>query len=295
MKKDRNEPIGRCYGTFSGRHSTMLSGPRIRMFSGRRHVGLAAAIALCMSLFGCRADTPQEPVDTPQKTKLLLYCGAGIRPAAAELAEEFGRQHDATVECDYAGSEVLISRIKLSKQGDLYMPGDVYYVEQAEEEGLVTSKKTACYFVPVILVKKGNPKNIRSLTDLARPGMKIGLGDPNACAIGRKCSKIFAKNKISEEDLNVAFRSLTVNELGNHVKLGMLDAAIVWDAVAAYFAGQAEVVPIPRDQNVISTVAVGVLNCSEHPGLSGQFVDFIASEQGKAIFQKHHFATTLPE
>ncbi len=253
-------------------------------------VGLLLAVATCLSLLGCNADSPQP-------TRLLLYCGAGIRPAAADLAEQFGREHGVSIECDYAGSEVLISRIKLTGQGDLYMPGDVYYVDQAEKEGLVASKTTACYFVPVILVQKGNPKNIHSLDDLLRPGIKVGLGDPKACAIGRKASKIFKKNGISEKDINrnVAYRSLTVNELGNHVKLGMLDAVIVWDAVAAYFADEADTVAIPTEKNVISTVAVGVLNCSAHREQAEEFAGFVASPEGKAIFQKHHFATKRPE
>ncbi len=245
---------------------------------------MAALIAVCL---GCRGETPPE-------TKLLLYCGAGIRPAAADLAEEYGRQHGVLVECDYAGSEVLLSRIKLSGQGDLYMPGDVHYVEIAEREGLISSQKTVCYFVPVILVQKGNPKDIRALSDLTRPDVTIGLGDPQACAIGRKSAKIFAKNGISEEKLNVQFRSLTVNELGNHVKLRMLDAVIVWDAVAAYFADDAETVPIARRQNVISTVAVGVLKSSQHPELAGKFIDFASSRRGREVFERHHYATALP-
>jgi len=225
---------------------------------------------------------------------LTLFCGAGIRPAAVELVEEFNKTSDRKIECDFAGSEILLSRIKLSGQGDLYMPGDVHYVEQAEEAGLMDAHSTACYFVPVILVQKGNPKKIQSLADLTRPELKIGLGDPKACAIGRKASRIFKKNDIDEEKLNVVFRSVTVNELGNHIKVGSLDAAIVWDAVAAYFPDDAEVVAIPTAENVISTVALGVLESSQHPETAARFVDFVTSEAGQKIFAKHNYTVEPP-
>ncbi len=257
-------------------------------FDSVSRCGQLALAALLIFSLGCRAEESRQ-------TRLLLYCGAGIRPAAAELAERFGRENGVLVECDYAGSEILLSRIKLSGQGDLYMPGDVHYVEMAQQQGLVASHKTACYFVPVILVPKDNPKNIRSLADLTRPEITVGLGDPQACAIGRKSTKILAKSDIAEDQLNVKFRSVTVNELGNHVKLGMLDAVIVWDAVAAYFADDTEVVPIPRPQNIISTVAVAALESSEHPELALQFLEFAASPRGREVFQKHHYATVLPE
>ena len=54
-------------------------------------------------------------------------------------------------------------------------------------------------------------------------------------------------------------------------------------------------VPIPREENVISTVAIGALSFSEHPELVQKFVEFVTSERGGAIFQKHHYATELPE
>jgi len=269
--------------SFSGRRHGQTT------FSGRRHGGLLAA-AMILSCIGCSPGAPQE-------TKLLLYCGAGLRPPVDQIAREFAKQYGIRIECDYAGSEVLLSRIKLSGRGELYMPGDVYYVDMAEDQGLIASQRDVCYFVPVIMVQKGNPKNIRTLADLSRPGIKIGLGDPKACSIGRKCSEIFAKNDISEEDIdkNVKYRSLTVNELGNHIKVGALDAVIVWDAVAACFPDEGEVVPIPAEQNVISTVAVGTLKSSSHPEQTARFVEFITSARGKEILAKYHYATALPE
>jgi len=263
--------------------------PRALSFSGRRYGGLLAA-AIILSCIGCSPGAPQE-------AKLLIYCGAGLRPPLEQIASEFAEQHGVKVECDYAGSEVLLSRIKLTGRGDLYMPGDGYYVDMAENEGLIASQQDVCYFVPVIMVQKGNPKNIRTLADLSRPGIKVGLGDPKACAIGRKCSKIFAKNKIAERDIdkNVKYRSLTVNELGNHIKVGALDAVIVWDAVAACFPDEGQVVPIPAEQNVISTVAIGTLKSSAHPEQTAKFVEFITSARGKEIFAKHHYTTALPE
>jgi len=250
------------------------------VLSGRPYAAPAVLATLILFSLGCGA------------RPLRLYCGAGIKPPVEELVEEFCRRHDVDIECDYAGSEVLISRIKLSGRGDLYMPGDVHYVELAEKEGLIASKKTVCYFVPVILVQKGNPKNIHTLEDFTRPDVNVGLGDPKACAIGRKCAKIFAKNNISEEDVNVKFRSPTVSILTDHIKIGSLDAVIVWDAVAAYALDEGEIVPIPREKNIISTVAIGALKSSQHPDIAEKLVAEMTSDRGREVFQKHHYATT---
>lgn len=251
---------------------------------------IAAVVILC----GCGVKSSEES-DSEAK-ELLLYCGAGIRPPVDELVEVFGRLYGVKVAIDYAGSEVLLSKIKLGRRGDLYMPGDSYYIEQAAGAGMILSQKTVCYFVPVILVQKGNPKNIRSLPDLLRSGLKLGLGDPNACAVGRKTLDVFAKNNISWTDVekNVAFLSMTVNELGMQIQARSLDAVIVWDAVARYYANYGDEVPIPIENNCVSTVDIGVLTFTKNKKLAEKFLEFAASGQGQAIFKKHLYRVEPP-
>ena len=233
----------------------------------------------------------------PAQGTLTLYCGAGIRPPVAEVVEAFTADTGVTVRCDYAGSGVLLTRLRARPQGDLYMPGDVHYVDLAAKHNLVRSKHGVCYFVPVILVRKGNPKNIRTLKDLTRAGVRLGLGRPEACAIGRLVEKIFDKNRIDRDAVqkNLVFSSLTVNELGLQVKAGKLDATIVWDAVAAYYPDAAEPVAIPASQNIISRVAIGVLRSAKDTDLAERFVAFLTGPRARAIFRKHHYTIDPPK
>ncbi|MHC4351087.1 MAG: molybdate ABC transporter substrate-binding protein [Planctomycetota bacterium] len=262
-----------------------------------RKLALVACAVAAAALVGCKGEEPEGSGSEP--AKLLLYCGAGIRPPVAQMAEAFEREQGVKVVVDYAGSEVLLSKIKLARKGDLYMPGDKHYVDQAEQEGMILSQQSACYFVPTILVRKGNPKNIGGLKDLTRDGVKLGLGDAKACAIGRKTKQIFAKNDIPWEEVekNLAFQSGTVNELGMQIEIGSLDAVIVWDAIASYYSEREHgtQVPIPPQKNVISTVNVGVLSFTENQPLAEKFVEFTVSEAGQAIFAEHKYRTEPPQ
>jgi molybdate transport system substrate-binding protein len=259
-----------------------------------RKLTFATIVVTAILLFGCKADKPEESGSAAKE--LLLYCGAGIRPPVQEIAEAFESEHGVKVVTDYAGSEVLLSKIKLTRRGDLYMPGDKHYVEQAAKEGMILSQQSVCYFVPTILVRKDNPKNIHSLRDLLADGLKLGLGDAKACAIGRKTKQIFAKNNIAWEDVekNVAFQSLTVNELGMQIQAGSLDAVIVWDAIARYYSKYGTDVPIPVEENVISTVNIGVLSFTKDRSLAEEFVKFAASSQGQSIFKQHNYRIDPP-
>jgi len=277
-----------------------LSSPGMVILNSRKgnnmkRLILAATLIAAILFTGCgRRESTEEQAE---EKELLLYCGAGIRPPVAELTEVFRHEHGVKVVTNYAGSETLLSTIRLIRSGDLYMPGDKHYVQQAAKEGMILSSKKVCYFVPTILVQKGNPKEIQSLEDLLKPGVKLGLGDVKACAIGRKTRQIFAKNNIpwNEVEKNLKFQSQTVNELGMQIQANSLDAVIVWDAIAHYYNRYGQEVPIPAKRNVISTVDIGILTFTKNRTLAEKFVEFTTSDRGQAIFKKHLYTVDAPE
>ena len=105
------------------------------------------------------------------------------------------------------------------------------------------------------------------------------------------------KNNIEWQDIeeNLVFPSLTVNELGMQIQAQALDAVIVWDAIARYYSDYGDEIPIPIENNVISTVDIGVLNFTKHKELAEKFVYFVTCEAGQRIFKKHNYSTEPPE
>ena len=249
------------------------------------------AAALCA---GCRDDP--APPERGDQLELLLFSGAGLQPPVEELLSDFTAAEGVTVTVDYAGSEVLFSKIKVGARGDLYLPGDRRYVDTAEDAGLVASRTSVCWFVPTILVQTGNPKAIRGLGDLLRPEVRLGLGDPRACAIGRISRELLQKNGVAWEAVkpSVRFQSVTVNELAVHVRTGSLDAAIVWDAVAHQYAQHTDTIEIPTESNILSTVDLAVLKTSRHKELAQRFADFVNSPHGRDILRRHGYRVEAP-
>jgi len=257
-------------------------------------LSVIVVIALALALIQLRRGGTKG--EKTQRT-LFLYSGGGLRLAVNECVDIFSGENDAKVECNYAGSGVLLNQVQVTKKGDLFMPGDAFYIDKVEPPEFIESKHKVCYFIPEILVRKGNPKNINSLKDLVKPGVRLGLGDPKACAIGRNSVQIFEKSNINMEDVkkNLVFNSLTVGELGVQIEVGKVDAVIVWDSTAAHYADSGDTIKIPKDRNVISSVAIALLGSSRNKELAGEFIDFVTSIRGQELFRKHHFSTELPE
>jgi molybdate transport system substrate-binding protein len=198
------------------------------------------------------------------------------------------------VDVDYAGSGVLITRAKGDPDADLFMPGDVWYVDRLEEvTGNVAERVQVSYLIPTIIVAKGNPKNVASLQDFARGDLKVALGNPQACQVGRLCVQIFANVGLDSASLN-AKESFTVNELGLWVQMNDVDAAIVWDAVAQSIRESVEIVEIPKGVNEISTVVCARLRSASHPKEAQRFMQFLVGPEGRRILKEQGYRTELP-
>ncbi len=232
------------------------------------------------------------------KRLLFIYAGAAFRPPLEEMGRTFERQYGIPVRFNFTGSNCLLAQIILTRHGDLFLPGEEFYVRQAQQRGYVLRSEVIGYFVPVILVRKGNPKGIRSLQDLAKPGVKVGLGDPKACAIGEISEAILRKNNLTEAvSKNVVLRAMTAPELANALRLGGIDACINWDAIANYpwVRPAVEVISIPPEQNVITANPLAILKTTKNRKGAELFLQF-ALREGQNILRRHGFTAraTLP-
>lgn len=252
---------------------------------------LIAGLAVSMSIVasGCSRD---DSADNAVK----LYAGAGLRKGVDELVKAFARQSDVRIDVEYGGSGPMMTRAKIQKDGDLFMPGDVGWVDQLHgDSGIVEDRKFVAYFVPVIIVRKGNPEKILKLEDLFRKGLKIALGN-EFCQVGKASEKILKKNGLDIKDIDPKrlMRSKTVNELGLFVKTKRADAAIVWDAIAINNADALDMIEIPLERNLISRVVVGMLSTGRHKDEARKFVDFISGPTGREILKRYGYRTTEP-
>jgi len=235
----------------------------------------------------------RHPV-TEEPHSLIVYCGAGMRKPMDEIGSLFEGEYGISIKYNYAGSNTLLSQMELTQKGDGYMPGATYYFDIAKEKGITDYEQRVAYHVPVIAVPEGNPAGITSLDDLAEPGVTVILGDPKAAAIGKLGNKILEKNGIYEAvENNTIARGATVNELVVYTSMKQADASIIWEDLVVN-SEKMEMVEIPREQNIIKIIPIGTLTFSEQKNTARKFVDFVASPEGKAIFEKHGF-TAYPD
>lgn len=233
----------------------------------------------------------EEESSSKSVETLTVFSGAGLRKPMDEIGQGFEEKYGIRIEYSYAGSAQNLSQIELLKEGDLYIPGATYYIEQAVEKGFVSESKEVVYHIPVIGVPKGNPANIKGLDDLTSEGVKVVLGDERSAAIGKVAQKILKQKGILEEvEKNVVSKDATVNEVMVHVAMEQADACIIWEDNVAN-VDEVEIIQIDEEFNDIKIIPIGMLTFTEKEKEAKMYLDFVASKEGKEIFAKHGFRT----
>src|SRR5436305_1073155 len=81
------------------------------------------------------------------------------RPALEKAAPQFERETGIKVELRFNASEWLLQNIKLTKQGDLFLPADDSYVAAARQAGLVEQDYPLATMTAVAIFRADFPKD----------------------------------------------------------------------------------------------------------------------------------------
>ncbi len=227
---------------------------------------------------------------------LLFHAAAGQRSALDECQGIFQARHPETrVNLSYKGSGYLLSDLVRSREGDLFMPGEEFYFLQARERGLLgdydPARDVPAFFVTVLITPRGNPAGIRRLEDLARPGVRVGLGNPRSCAIGVWQEKTLKKAGILEAvRANTCMSAKCIPELGNATQHRGIDATIVWSPTAALYLRDVDIIPLEHRYRGVVRLPVGVLRTSTVPEKALLLKDLLLSPEGRQVFARHAYA-----
>lgn len=246
-------------------------------------------VILLMAMSGCAKE---------EQRALTAFVGAASKPAIEEAALAFEQETGIKVYLTLGGSGTMLSQMKISRSGDLYIPGSPDYMLMAERDGVVepASVKLVTYLVPAILVQKGNPKNIQSLADLARPGVEVGIGNPQAVCVGLYAYEILEyNNMLAKVGPNIVTCAESCDKTATLVALKSVDAVLGWSVFASWHDTIDVVYLEPEQLPRLAYVPGAISRFTKDRENARKLLDFLVSRQGQGIFQKWGYITTEEE
>lgn len=161
----------------------------------------------------------------------------------------------------------------------------------------------------VLLVKKGNPKNISGIADIVRDDVRLTISNPVTETASYEVYRQTLLEVAAEKELDVtAFsdlidksstrvvfgESIHHREVPQTIYQGSADVAIVYYHLALrytrIFPDDFEIVKIESKANVYTDYHIGLMN---HSGEWGEkFLDFMLSDEALALYEEHGLQAT---
>jgi molybdate transport system substrate-binding protein len=229
------------------------------------------------------------------KPTLIFYCGITMVKPIKAMAKIIEKKHNCIIKISQGGSKDLYEALKMSKQGDLYLPGSASYRIENLNDGLLLDHTYIGYNQAALFVQKNNPKNIRSLNALINEEYSTILCNPKSGSIGKMTKKILlnARNKTFLEDAydNTTEIGTDSRNLNNALIDKSADVTINWKATALWENNQEFIDIIHLDEKIApkQKLYINLLTFSKHPKIAKDFMDFAASKQGQAIMKQYGF------
>jgi molybdate transport system substrate-binding protein len=242
-----------------------------------------------------------EELQTNASRTIVVFAGAAAAPVYSEAASMFESKYGVKVELRLGGSGTLLSAMKVAETGDVYIPGSPDYLLQANELGVVnltvSQGKIMAYLVPAIIVQKGNPKNVTRLEDLAKPGIRVGIGDPASVCVGLYAEELLEVNGLwTAVSPNIMTYAQSCEATAALIPTHAVDAIIGWHVFHYWNPDKADIVWIePSKIPKISYIAGAVTTFARDRDLAARFLDFLASTDMRETWAKYGYFPTVEE
>jgi len=138
----------------------------------------------------------------------------------------------------------------------------------------------------VIVTKPGNPKNIKTLADLATAGT-ISL-----CANTAPCGK-YADQILSTANVSIPASSVTrgqdVKATLSAVTDGDAEAGIVYVTDAQAAGSKVDTCTIPTEQNAVATYPIAGIKATKNEALAQAFMSYVLGSEAQSVLEDAGF------
>jgi ABC-type molybdate transport system substrate-binding protein len=153
-----------------------------------------------------------------------------------------------------------------------------------------------------IMVRKGNPKHIRSLNDLGRADVRLSMPNPEwegvarqiAASLRKAGGEALEKSVYQEKVRNGSTQLSEIHHRQTPMRImnGSADAGVTWASEVRFqesIGNAIEGVAIPPAQNTTAIYAGGVMADAPHAALAAEWLAFLKTEEAQEIYRKFGF------
>jgi ABC-type molybdate transport system substrate-binding protein len=248
--------------------------------------------------------------------KLVLFVGGNYFFAMAPLVRTFEELHPEykgkiywetippglLVKQMQNGGTITSGNMTWTVKADAYFAGLMKVKELIGDGLLVAPAVPYVTNTLAIMVPRDNPAQIRSLSDLAQPGVRLAMPNPEFEGIARQIktslhkaggenlARVVYEDKV--KDGSAILTQIHHRQTPLFLMQGRVQAGVTWQSEAMFqeqIGHPISHVEIPADQNATAVYAGAEVRGAAHPEAARQWLEFIRSPEALHIFERYGF------
>lgn len=234
---------------------------------------------------GCASSGPKATSGT-LKGDTVVFAAASLKPTFTELAKKFEAVHPGVnVVLSFGGSDTLAAQIKQGAPVDVFAAANGSTMQTVVSSADATSPVNFVKNALEIAVAPGNPKNITTLSDVAKPGVKLAL-----CAqtvpCGSAAQKAFTAAGVDAKPVTY---EQDVTSVLTKVELGEADAGLVYRTDVKAAGGKVVGVDFAEAEKAVNTYPIAQVSTGKNPNAGREFIAFVLSPAGQSVLRAAGF------
>jgi molybdate transport system substrate-binding protein len=239
------------------------------MKTGAPSLLLSATAAIGLAACGSSPAPAGSASPDPLSGSITVFAASSLTSAFNTAEKGLEVDHPGfKAQFSFGSSQALVTQIINSAPADVIATANTSTMQQLVAKGLVETPQALCKNKLEIIVAPGNPKNIKTLADLATPGLSVVLAMPGV-PVGDYAAKALAAAKITVTPKSLESDDALVVE---QVESGNADAALVFVTDVVTAGNKVTGIPIPDAQNVIGTYEIAVVKATTQMPAAQAFV-----------------------
>src|SRR3989442_5690846 len=205
---------------------------------------------------GC--SSPPRAVTYGDCSQLTVFAASSLTTVFPKVANTLQPGCANSIRFQFAGTDALAAQLEQGARADVFAGASATFDEELVSKRLIDQPRFFATNRLVVVVPPSNPGAIRSIGDLAKPGLKLVIGGPTV-PVGAYTRKVLASldavygsgfsgrvlaNVVSNED--------SVSNVMAKVQLGEADAGFVYVTDARAAAGKVATIELPAEAQAIA-------------------------------------------
>jgi len=176
---------------------------------------------------------------------------------------------------------------------DIFISASPKEMDSLESQGLLlpSTRKNLAKNSVVLIVPAGTSQ-ISGFSDLVKSSVKsIAIGEPQTVPAGRYAQEVLMHLKLYDQLKPKVVLAKDVRQVLTYVETGNADAGIVYATDAKISKKVSLVATAPQDSHSPVLYPGAVLRNSANPAAAKTFLEFLAGDTARGIFEKFGFVT----